>query len=73
MMTSVQRRVPYNLNQFIDFSDLNRFGVFSVEGDDAMGKDIVGPDAAWTAISVIEESSTSVRVNFGRIWRDGKF
>lgn len=73
MTNAVQRRVPYNLNQFINFSDLNRFGVFSVESDDALGLDIVGPDVAWTAVSVQEESSTSVRVNFGRIWRDGKF
>lgn len=72
-MTKVQRRVPYNLNQFINFGDLNKFGVFAVEGDDALGLDIVGPDAAWTAISVLEESSTSVRVNFGRVWIDGKF
>jgi hypothetical protein len=73
MTTAVQRRVPYSLNQFINFADLNKFGVFAVEGSDALGLDIVGPDAAWTAIAAIEESATSVRVNFGRIWLDGKF
>lgn len=73
MVNKSQRRVPYSLNQFINFADLNKFGIFAVEGDDALGLDIVGPDAAWTAIAATEESATSVRVNFGRIWLGGKF
>ena len=73
MASAVQRRVPYSLNQFINFADLNKFGVFAVEGDDALGLDLVGPDAAWTAIAVLEESTTSVRINFGRVWLNGKF
>lgn len=73
MATAVQRRVPYSLNQFINFADLNKFGVFAVEGDDALGLDIVGPDAAWTAIAALQESATSVRINFGRLWLNGKF
>lgn len=73
MANKSQRRVPYSLNQFINFADLNKFGIFAVEGDDALGLDLVGPDAAWTAIAATEESATSVRVNFGRIWLGGKF
>jgi hypothetical protein len=69
----VQRRVPIGQNQYGSSSDAANFGIFAVGAMDALGADIVGPDAAWTEMAVIQESTSSVRVNFGRVWKDGKF
>ena len=73
MTNLVQRRVPIRARQYSNAADMANIGVFAVGADDALGRDIVGPDVAWTEMSVTEESSSSVRVNFGRVWRDGKF
>lgn len=73
MSDLVQRRVPIRARQYSNATDMANIGVFAVGADDALGRDIVGPDVAWTEMTVIEESSSSVRVNFGRVWRAGKF
>ena len=69
----VQRRVPIGQNQYGSSTDASNFGIFAVGAMDAMGSDIVGADAAWTEMAVLQESASSVRVNFGRIWKDGRF
>jgi hypothetical protein len=73
MSEAMQRRVPIQSKQYGSAVDMNNVGVFAVGAMDAMGADIVGPDNAWTEMAVLQESSSSVRVNFGRIWRAGKF
>lgn len=73
MSGSVQRRVPVYPLEYGNSEDINSIGVFAVDADDALGLDLGGPNVAWTGMSVATESNSSVRVTFGRVWRDGKF
>jgi hypothetical protein len=73
MSLLAQRRAVVGAKQFGNRMDWNNIGIFAVNAMDAMGLDLLGADGGWAGMAVTRESSNSVRVTLGRVWKNGKF